>query len=64
MTTKNVETDVLIIGSGAIGATYARLLVNHGKKVTMIDSGPQRSTRPGWHLLNEFRYQPGISQMD
>ncbi|HEV8716261.1 MAG TPA: GMC oxidoreductase [Candidatus Binatia bacterium] len=63
MSSQNCETDVLIIGSGPIGATYARFLVSQGKRVVMIDAGPQLSARPGWHLVNSFRYQhtPNLS---
>lgn len=52
-----VETDVLIVGSGPIGATFARLLVESGRRVMMIDAGAQHSGRPGSHLKNAFVYQ-------
>ncbi|MEM7217454.1 MAG: GMC oxidoreductase [Pseudomonadota bacterium] len=57
------DCDVLVIGSGAIGATYARCLAGMGRQVVMIDTGPQIRSRPGEHLLNTFRYQhePNLS---
>ncbi len=57
MAGKPIVTDVLIIGSGPIGSTYARFLAGEGKKVAMIDAGPQLSARPGAHQLNAVRYQ-------
>jgi pyranose oxidase len=55
--TQRLDTDVLIVGSGALGATYARLLAAPGRRITMIDSGAQMSRRPGEHFLNAFVYQ-------
>ena len=40
-----LHTDVLIIGAGAVGSVYARLLVAAGHKVTMIDAGKQLSVQ-------------------
>ena len=57
--TNHVEVDVLIIGSGPIGAAYARKLVEAGRKVFMIDAGAMESRVPGEHLKNAFVFQRG-----
>ncbi|QEC66842.1 hypothetical protein FRZ67_05820 [Panacibacter ginsenosidivorans] len=51
---KQTETDVLIIGSGPVGATYARMIHDAlpGIKITMIDLGPKVSDTPGQHVKN------------
>ncbi|WP_394825687.1 GMC oxidoreductase [Pendulispora albinea] len=54
---QRVELDVLIVGSGPVGATFARTLVEGGRKVMMVDAGPQLSSRPGEHLKNHLAYQ-------
>lgn len=59
---KSIETDVLIIGTGPIGCTYARWLVTQGRRVLMVDAGPQHSPRPGEHLKNAFVYQRNIDK--
>ncbi len=46
---ETIHTDVLIVGSGPIGATAARRLVEGGKRVLMIEAGPKLSERPGAH---------------
>jgi 2-polyprenyl-6-methoxyphenol hydroxylase-like FAD-dependent oxidoreductase len=53
----DLDTDVLIIGSGPIGSAFARLLAPTGRRVTMIDAGAQLSPAPGSHLGNAFIYQ-------
>ncbi|KAJ6532612.1 hypothetical protein B0H19DRAFT_1272866 [Mycena capillaripes] len=61
--------DVCIIGSGPIGATYAKLLVKAGLAVAMVDVGAATSFTttkgkndedifvPGGHKRNEIEYQ-------
>lgn len=51
---KHTETDVLIIGSGPVGATYARMIHDAlpGIKITMIELGPKISKVAGQHVKN------------
>ncbi len=57
---ENLEVDVLIVGSGPVGSTFARKLVEAGRSVYMVDTGAQLSRRPGEHLKNSFLYQRNI----
>ncbi|MFI5782804.1 GMC oxidoreductase [Nocardia sp. NPDC051570] len=57
-----VETDVLVIGSGPVGCTFARRLVEGGRQVMMVDTGPMLSARPGEHLKNTYIYQRSIDR--
>lgn len=36
-----IETEILIVGSGPVGATYARKLVDAGHQVLMVEIGAQ-----------------------
>ena len=51
-----LTTQILVVGSGAIGSVFARLLVEAGCQVMMIDAGPALSDPPGDHLRNSRLY--------
>lgn len=57
MSRSDLCTDVLVVGSGAVGSMFARLLAQEGRRVTVVEAGKQLSARPGEHLKNTFRYQ-------
>lgn len=54
---KTVTTDVLIIGAGPAGSTFARWLIPEGLKILLLDAGPQYSPTPGVNLKNSFPFQ-------
>eukprot|EP00058_Branchiostoma_floridae_P006593 XP_002592081.1 hypothetical protein BRAFLDRAFT_104750 [Branchiostoma floridae] len=59
----DIQTDVLIVGSGPVGSTFARELIDGPRdlSVIMIDSGAQLSKTPGEHLKNSFLYQRDVN---
>lgn len=65
-TSNEVHVDVLIVGSGPIGCTYARLLVegNPHKKILMVDLGAQLSAKPGTNAKNVYLYNYGEDGLD
>jgi pyranose oxidase len=61
--TKIDQFDVFIAGSGPIGGTYARLLVQRGFNVCMVELGDiHDGLHPGAHLKNEIRFQKDIDK--
>ncbi|KAI0314588.1 putative pyranose oxidase [Amylostereum chailletii] len=56
------QFDVFIAGSGPLGATYARLLVDKGFSVVMVEIGDQDTRIPGAHKKNEIEYQKDIDR--
>src|SRR6266700_3818319 len=60
-----LSADVLIVGSGPIGATFARVLSESvlTAKILMVDVGPQLTSRPGiatkYRQSRRGRTQPG-----
>jgi pyranose oxidase len=61
MNEDTLHVDVLIVGTGPAGCTYARKLVEAGRSVYMIDMGAKHSRRPGAHLKNSFLYQRNVN---
>ncbi len=57
---REMDVDVLIVGSGPVGCTFARKLTEAGRSVYMVDMGAFLSRRPGEHLKNSFLYQRNI----
>ena len=56
------EVDVLIVGTGPLGATFARKLYKKGRSIVMIDAGAKLSDIPGWHLKNSYFFQKDITE--
>jgi pyranose oxidase len=57
MTDRNslqLNVDVLIVGSGPIGATFARVIAGSAPaaKILMVEVGPRITKRPGMHVKN------------
>ena len=49
-----MKTDILIIGSGPVGATYARIIAEQKPqaKILMVEVGPKVSDTIGQHVKN------------
>ncbi|KAG5730223.1 Pyranose 2-oxidase [Termitomyces sp. T112] len=56
------KLQVFIVGSGPIGALYARQLVDNGHSVIMTEIGDQDTRVPGAHKKNEIEYQKDIDR--
>ena len=60
---KVLEVDVLIIGSGPLGCTFARKILDKTDdvRVTIVDIGAQLSARPGENVKNAAFFQSDIN---
>ncbi|GME59549.1 Pyranose 2-oxidase [Neofusicoccum parvum] len=56
------KTQVLIVGSGPVGATYARKLVDQGIDVLMVEMGAQERPIIGDHMKNSIPAQKNINK--
>ena len=54
---ETVDCDVLIVGTGPVGAIYARYLADAGLRVLMVDAGAATSLPAGGHLRNDYLHQ-------
>jgi choline dehydrogenase-like flavoprotein len=52
-----MSRDVVVVGSGPIGAVVARRLAEAGRAVTLLEAGPAISDPPGSHVRNQAKFQ-------
>jgi pyranose oxidase len=55
-----IKVDAFVAGSGPVGCTFARRLVEAGKNVLVVDPGAKLSERTGAHLKNASLYQRNV----
>ncbi|KAG9084342.1 hypothetical protein FRC07_013666, partial [Ceratobasidium sp. 392] len=62
MDSEILDYDVFVAGSGPLGSTYARLILDHHKtaKVLMVEVGAQESATIGTNLKNAIKYQKDL----
>lgn len=58
---REIEVDVLVVGTGPVGCTFARTLFDRNLSVLMVDSGASQSPRLGAHLKNAFLFQRDVN---
>ena len=50
MTQNRLETDIVVVGSGAGGAAIAGELALNGRTTLIVEAGPKRTDPPGSHV--------------
>lgn len=51
------DADVVVVGSGPLGAAAARRLAEHGRSILILEQGPAITDPPGSHVRNAPRFQ-------
>lgn len=62
--TDTVETEVVVIGSGAGGAAVAGELMRRGKQVLMVEAGPRKTDPLGAHIRNRDPSERGLARFN
>lgn len=57
-----IETEVVVIGSGAGGAAVAGELGRQGIPTVIVEAGPQTTEPFGSHVRNRDPSEPGLSR--
>ena len=52
MIKNRLETDIVVVGSGAGGAALAGELARYGRTTLIFEAGPKRTAPPGSHVRN------------
>lgn len=59
---KNMEAQIVVIGSGAGGATVAGELCRRGLSTIVVEAGPQITNPPGSHVRNRDPSESGLAR--
>lgn len=59
---ETLDCDVLIVGTGPVGAIFARTLVGEGLRVTLVDAGAASTDPPASHARNTHLHQSDLRQ--
>ena len=61
MIKNRLETDIVVVGSGAGGAAIAGELALNGRTTLIVEAGPKRTDPPGSHVLNNAPSEKKLS---
>ena len=61
MIKNRLETDIVVVGSGAGGAAIAGELARNGRTTLIVEAGPKRTDPPGSHVRNNTPSEKKLS---